>query len=354
MASVTTSELVLNRREAQAQPFSLIEQKGLIARLGEELARAGTDFSRDPSGFVRAIFSPDTKDLKRSRRIRAGLACALVAHSAVLAFVIFASWNRVFQKTDRPVLEVTDWVARPMNERVETPDAPRPEQPRGNGGGGGGGGQKALLPASRGVAPMMLPTDPVVRANPPTNANPALPVMPNIVGPESLPPPPEAPVGVPNGKQGEFSPGTGSGGGVGEGTGAGFGNGTGGGAGPGRNGGTGGSNAGSPTGTSHDVPAAIDFNRLNTFPARTGVVWIHRPRPIITPEAQQNKTIGTVMLKATFRSDGTISDIEVVSPVDFMTESAIDSLKRSKFRPATINGVAVTLRRVPVRIDVHY
>ncbi|HYP29334.1 MAG TPA: energy transducer TonB [Blastocatellia bacterium] len=351
---MTTSELVVNRRGANAQPFSVIEQKGLLARLGEELARAAGDLSRDPSGFIRAIFSPDTKDLRRSRRIRVGLACALVAHVALLSLVIFASWNRVFQKADKPTLEVTQWVGRTLDGGPEAPEPPKAETPRGTGGGGGGGGQRAPLPATKGVAPMMLPTDPIVRANPPTNPDPALPVMPNIVGPESPPPPPEAPVGVPNGKPGEFSPGTGSGGGVGEGKGAGVGSGTGGGAGPGGNGGTGGNNAGSPTGSPGGVPEAVDFNRLKTFPASSGVVWIHRPRPIVTPEAQQNKVIGTVMLRATFRSDGTISDIEVVSRVDFMTESAVESLMKSKFRPATINGVPITLRRVPVRIDVHY
>lgn len=346
----------MNRRQAKAQPFSVIEQRGLIARLGEELARAASDFSRDPSAFIRDIFSPDTKDSKRSQRIRVGLACAVVVHCALLAFTIFASWNRVFEKADKPRLEVTEWVGTRLSDRPETPDAPKPEpeQPRGTGGGGGGGGQRAPLPATKGVLPMTLPTDPIVRANPPTNPDPALPVMPNIVGPESPPPPPEAPLGIPNARPGEFSPGTGSGGGVGEGTGSGFGNNRGSGGGPGNNGGTGGSNPGSPTGTSNDVPAAVDFSKLNTFPGRTGIVWVYRPRPVVTPEAQENKVVGTVVLRATFHSDGRITDIEIVNRVDFMTESAIESLRKSKFRPATINGVPVTLRRVPVRIDVHH
>jgi len=75
---------------------------------------------------------------------------------------------------------------------------------------------------------------------------------------------------------------------------------------------------------------------------------------VITPEASQNKVNGTVFLRATFNADGTITDIEVRMGVDFMNESAVESLRRSKFYPATIDGKPITLRGVPVKIDVHY
>jgi hypothetical protein len=64
--------------------------------------------------------------------------------------------------------------------------------------------------------------------------------------------------------------------------------------------------------------------------------------------------IGIVLLRATFHADGTFSDIEVVMPVEYMTESAIDALRRSKFRPATVNGQPITVRKVPIKIFVHY
>jgi TonB family protein len=82
--------------------------------------------------------------------------------------------------------------------------------------------------------------------------------------------------------------------------------------------------------------------------------WIRRATAAVTPEAQENKVIGTVVLRANFNADGTISDIEVAMPVDFMTQSAIEALQRSSFHPATINGVAITLRKVPIKIYVHY
>ena len=73
-----------------------------------------------------------------------------------------------------------------------------------------------------------------------------------------------------------------------------------------------------------------------------------------TPEAQANKSTGEVWIKATFQRDGTITDIDVIRDVPFMTESAVDALKRSRFRPATVNGEPVTVTGVIVRINVHY
>jgi outer membrane biosynthesis protein TonB len=91
---------------------------------------------------------------------------------------------------------------------------------------------------------------------------------------------------------------------------------------------------------------------IRNIPNSTGVVWLHRPTPLVTSEAQANKVKGEVWLRATFREDGTITDIEVIRDVPFMTESAITALQRSTFRPATIKGRPVTLLNVPVRINV--
>jgi TonB family protein len=89
-------------------------------------------------------------------------------------------------------------------------------------------------------------------------------------------------------------------------------------------------------------------------PGFLSFTWIRRATPIITPEAQEHRAAGRVLLRATFNADGTITDIEIINQVDYMTDSAVDALRRSKFRPATINGVPITVRRVPVYIDVHY
>lgn len=98
--------------------------------------------------------------------------------------------------------------------------------------------------------------------------------------------------------------------------------------------------------------SAFDFNRPP--PGYVPFSWIYRARAIVTPEADANKIIGIVLVKATFNADGTITDIKVVMPVEYMTESAVESLKRSKFHPATVNGKPVTVRDVPIKVFVHY
>jgi TonB family protein len=155
------------------------------------------------------------------------------------------------------------------------------------------------------------------------------------------------------GKGTEPSGGPGSGGGLGPGKGTGTGPGEGPGSGPGKGQGKGyGIDSGDPNGSEGALPP-IDFRQ----PAPRGFVpfrWLYRPTPVTTPEAQKEKVIGDVLLRATFNANGEISDIEVLMPVEYMTESAIESLRRSKFKPATINGKPVTLRNVPIRVSVHY
>ena len=348
MASVVTREFVKNIHTA---PFSLIEQQGLLSRLLREVRAVAGDFSRDPRGFVRDLFTADTKDAKRRQRIYAGLTCAVVVHAASLVVIAVLGWQAVFvkvvdQKSDD---HVEIWVPRTLSSKTEPPPA---EVPRGVVGGGGGGGQQNPLPPSKGEPPRMLPTPQMVSMNPSNIPEPSLPVPPTVVGPEA-PPPPPAPVGDPKGKQGESSGGPGSENGIGRGAGTGVGGGKDNGAGPGTRGGKNGGAAGLPDGVG-GIPSVIDFARINSFAGYKTWSWLRRSTATITPEAQENKVIGTVVLRATFNADGTITDIEVAMPVDYMTESAIESLRRSTFRPATVNGIPITVRKVPIKIYVHY
>jgi protein TonB len=197
----------------------------------------------------------------------------------------------------------------------------------------------------------MVPGPQIVNMNPSNIPEPALPVNPTVVGPLS-PPPPPAPIGDPAAKNRDFSAGPGDGGGIGPGEGTGVGGGKNAGAGNGSRGGSGGKSAGFPEGLATDIPPAVDFN--HPPPGYQNWTWIRKQRPIITPEAQENKVIGTVVLRANFNADGTITDIEVAMAVDFMNESAKEALRRSTFHPATIKGVPVTVRNVLIRIAVHY
>ncbi len=353
MASVTTGEFVNASNRTGTSLFSPIEQKGLIARLGEEVARAVTDFTRDPVGFIRDLLSDDSKDSKRSRRIRLGLACALVAHAALLAVVMWVGWHAATRREEAGKLVVTEWVKTgSLTDSAGAPDAPKTETGKGtNGGGGGGGGQRALTPVPKGVPPRSLPTLPVVKDVPAAN-DPTLAVMPNITGFETPPPPPDAPSGLANGKGTEPSGGQGSGGGIGSGDGTGAGSGKGAGRGPGEGVGSGGGRSGSPDGTAGTGRTSFNHNEFSKEPDSTPFSWIRRPTPIVTPEAEAAKVSGEVLLRATLRADGTIDDIQLIKAVPFMSESAIDALKRSRFRPATVKGVPVTLRNVIIRINV--
>jgi hypothetical protein len=357
MATVTTSEFVKMTSALDAPPFSLLEQKGLFARLGEEIARASREIARDPRGFVRELFADDTKDAKRRRKLYFGLAGALVGHIVLLVLIAFIGWHHLTapkEVNDR----VDNWLPSSTKLAEKSPDKSKPEAPKvdvphgGINTGGGGGGNHNPLPAIRGVPPRMLDAPQVVGFTPPTVPEPALPVQPTVVGPDSPPPPPDATIGDPNGKGKVFSNGPGSGGGIGEGNGSGIGNTTGPGSpGKGNNGSRGGPGSpGSPEGTTPPT-GPIPFNRLKEL-GGSGIVWIHRPTPVTTPEAQKQKVNGEVLLRATFRADGTITDIEVIREVPFMTESAVESLRRSRFRPATIKGQPVTLTNVLVRVNV--
>jgi TonB family protein len=351
MAFATTSEFVRAKSRTDVPPFSMIEQKGLIASLGEELARATRDFTHDPRGFIRDLFSGETKDAKRRRRIYIGLAIALVAHLALIAGVVVASLMQPAKP--KPII---NWVGPGEFTPNKTPDISKPEMPKGNGGGSsGGGGEQGTHAPVKGVLPAMSPAAPVVKLTAPSKSAPVLPVFPTIPGPENTPPP-TAQLGLPTSNlEAPPAPTSGSRDGYGGKDGPGVGPGSGPGTGPGDSRGPGGKKgtAGSPDGTG-SPSGEIPFNAIRKPEGFKPFTWVYRPTPIVTPEAQANKVAGTVLLRATFRADGKITDIEVVNPVNFMTESAIDSLSRSRFSPATVNGVPVTLTRVPVYIKVHY
>jgi Gram-negative bacterial TonB protein C-terminal len=346
MASVATIESVKTSRLVEAPPFSLIEPKGLGARLRDELMRAASEFASDPKGFVRSLVAADAKDTKRRRLIYAGLAFALVAHVVFVAIAAIAGWHRIMAppKEDPPKITM---LSPPL--LVESPGVASEKPPgKSDGGGGGGGGQQNPLPASKGQVPQSIPQSAVVDMRPSDIPNPALPIPPTIRGPES-PPPPPGPIGDPNGKPAAFSGGRGEGGGIGDARGPGVGNV----GGPGGPGGKAGGKPGYSDGTGNGI-AEVNFSNLSSYPSYTPFSWLRRPTPVITPEAQENKVIGIVLLRATFHADGTVGDIEIVMPVDYMTQSAIDSLMRSKFRPATVNGKPITVRKVPIKIFVHY
>lgn len=346
-----TTHLVGSSSHADSLPFSLIEQKSLIARLAEELQGATRDLARDPRSFLKDLFSAETKDAKRRQRIYTGLAIAVVAHATLLIVIAVVGWRTMFVKPAEEALgSKVYWLPLNEPERISTEsNAPRGEKNHG----GGGGGDHNPLPATKGPLPQMFSGPQIVKPNTPSVKLPTIQLPPTIGGADSAAPTPGAVLGVPTGVIAEApSPGSGDGGGLGGKSGPGAGPGGGPGSGKGDRGGTGDKGRiGSPTGRDN-LSGPIPYNQIRSIPDSTGVVWLHRPTPLVTPEAQANKVKGEVWLRATFREDGTITNIEVIREVPFMTESAITALQRSTFRPATIKGRPVTLINVPVRINV--
>jgi len=351
MASATTSDFVATATKVAAPPFSLIEQKSLLARLAEELARAWHELTRDPRGFIRDLFADDTKDAKRRRRLYFGLAGALVIHALLLIVIAVIGWRSLAASKETAQVIMLPGLAS-VPPKVEEPATNIPHGEKD--GGGGSGGHPHSPPATKGPLPPSSTRPQMVSPSAPSKPLPSLPVQATVVGPDSPPPAVNVQPGIPTGAIAEApAPGEGSRGGLGGGPDTGAGTGSGPGGGPGKNGGKGATdgNVGLPGGK-NIITGPIAFNRLKDFPGNTGITWIRRPHPIITPEAQANKVRGEVWLKATFNADGTITDIDVLHDVPYMTESAKEALLHSRFRPATINGQAVTLIGVPVRINV--
>ena len=351
MASVITTQLVGSPSHADSPPFSLIEQKSLVSRLAEQLRAAATDLARNPGPFLRDLFAADTKDAKRRQRIYSGLAIALVVHAALLIVIAVVGWRTMFVKpAEQPPSEKVVWL--PITE----PDKPTADSsvPRGDKDkGGGGGGDHNPLPVTKGPLPQMSTAPQIVKPNTPSAKLPTIQLPPTIVGADNSAPPPGLALGIPTGVIAEApSPGPGAGEGLGGKKGSGAGPGNGSGSGKGDRGGTGDKgNIGLPAG--REFPSGpIPYNMIRNYPQSTGIVWLHRATAVTTPEAQANKVKGEVWLRATFREDGTITDIEVIRDVPFMTESAITALQHSTFRPAMVKGRPVTLLNVPVRINV--
>ena len=360
MTPTTTTE-----RLAVEEPvalFTMLEKPSFVASLVGELRLAVKEFTHNPQGFIREIFSDEKKDTQRRNRIRAGLVLALVAHTVIGGFLIILSRHTaaIEKKRGEPELEVKILQFPPT--KVREPEIPLsavkptttlppvPVMPRGqldNGGGGGGQNSTQEQPKA-GQPPQTVPIPSIVATDSQPMPNPSMPVPGTLEGPESNPPAPDPTIGS-NGKNpnagGEKGRGNGTGGGDGTGNGPGKGSGTG----PGENGRTGGGTFGTPDG----VSGPINYGDMTRFPDRTNIVFTYRVRPIVTREAQENKIYGYVLLEATFNADGTITDIVVRQHLPNMDDEAVEAVKRIKFRPATIKGVPVTLRRVPIKVPVN-
>ena len=357
--AVMTSEIV--RPSDLKAPFSMIEEKGLWTRLNEQLSQAVAELKGDPRAFLHDLFFDDDKDLQRSKRIRLGWTVGLLTNLVLIGFIVVLGLHptqakgQITKNDSEYVFE--GWVPEPSKPESKQPEAvTKPsEMPKGSGNQGdtgatGGGGMNQPTPPVKGIPPQMAALPPVMSPIATSLPNPSLPMNPTLEGPPTPPPPPGEKIGSPTGVE-NGSGGPGKGNGIGTGAGNGVGDAKGNGAGENLAGTGGGKTPGSPNGGAI-TPNAIDYSLLAKMPESTGITWIRRVRPIVTPEAQANLDYGYILLEATFNADGTITDIRIRQSMASMDESAIEAVRQIKFRPATIRGVPITLRRVPIKVPV--
>jgi len=89
----------------------------------------------------------------------------------------------------------------------------------------------------------------------------------------------------------------------------------------------------------------IDYSRIFSGKDVTSKARVlEKPQPTYTEAASQNQISGTVVLRAVFSSDGSVTNIHTVSGLpDGLTERAIAAAKQIRFVPATKDGHPVSM-----------
>ena len=74
-------------------------------------------------------------------------------------------------------------------------------------------------------------------------------------------------------------------------------------------------------------------------------IIISKPEPAFTEEARRNNVQGRVALSAVLCSDGRVTDVQIVESLPHgLTETAVESVRRIKFKPAEKDGQTVSQR----------
>ena len=88
--------------------------------------------------------------------------------------------------------------------------------------------------------------------------------------------------------------------------------------------------------------AGAGNDRLATSSVDARPVPLNYPAPHYTDNARLNQIIGTVVVRVSFKIDGTIKVVDVVNPLPGgLTKAAIRAVEQMKFKPALKDGRAV-------------
>ncbi len=320
------------------------------------MALFSTWLSRDRGAAVMGAKPSD------SRNVLSGIVAAFALLFVVVGLVIFFSLRHtraaeLAQNEDD--LEVTQMITDIPNAQP-TPDEGTAGMAKGNGGGskpkqekaggGGGGGREEQTPASFGKLPQVDLRIPQVVApdpHPPVIKNPALPMPATLDADPALFPPDQRQLqyGDPKSKSNTPSSGSGTGNGIGQGNGGGVGPGSGGGYGPGNGGNTGGGDRREGGGGPGGGGGGTDYSRIFSGKEVTSKARVlEKPEPTYTEAARKNQITGTVVLRAIFSANGTVTSISPVSRLpDGLTERAIAAAHNIRFVPATKDGHPVSM-----------
>jgi TonB family protein len=316
--------------------FDMLREDNTLSRLGEQLGFAFAELRRDPSGFVKALVSPDESNPDQIRTRQAAWALTVVVPvMGIGAFLLgIALYMLIFGRPVQAVeiaAEENPYTIKEINV-ADMPEAPKEAE---RSGGGGGGGRQEAAPAMKGKLPTASLKDPILTPTThPTPQPPSLPVMPTIkADPTKIPPnlDPNS-IGDPNGVVGPPSDGPGKGGGIGTGTQGGVGAGDGLGAGPGNGWNVGGGD-----------PRLGGGDGRDSRTVATKAVINNRPRPNYTEQARQNKTQGNVVVKVLLGANGRVKSASVVRGLpDGLNEKAIEAAYQLAFTPAR-NGAGAPI-----------
>ena len=348
----------------QYQP-TIIETRSLLARLLIEIASLRDEFTNNPANFIRTMARQIVQRLRTFLRtpnlIPATLAAVAAITCVILIVVLF----------DRKTANPGDLAANAENEEIVFMDVSKSvdstnkpstgkdgpgrvgfQDKKGEGSGpsqklaqgGGGGGNHNPNPPQGGKLPPPSTILAAIPTTPPLNP-PALPEAGIDIDPalwKDL----KAPVyGDPRSKSDIESKGPGDGEGIGTGKGTGIGQGDGPGVGPGEKGNMGGGSrqlgccgpGGGSDRDGNDQPFAG-----SQVEQRARVLF--KPEPTYTEEARRNQTVGTVLLRVVFASNGDVVQIRAVHTLPFgLTERAIAAARQIKFVPAVKGGRPVSV-----------
>ncbi|MBU4355946.1 MAG: TonB family protein [Proteobacteria bacterium] len=91
--------------------------------------------------------------------------------------------------------------------------------------------------------------------------------------------------------------------------------------------------------------------RVTEFGSATGPAFLRRVMPVYPEQARRRGQEGRVVLRLTIDERGNLLKVEVLEAGGFgFEEAAVEAVKRSSFRPATIRGEPVaSIARLPIR-----